>query len=74
VKSPDAKGEVERKDGEPWHWHTTQRKMMKAEMDDAFRLRKSVIVILILVGVGSAVCVGFVLRGLRVSIQRFGME
>jgi hypothetical protein len=71
VKSPDAKEDGERKDGEPWHWHTKQRKMMKAEMDDAFRLRKSVMVFLILAGVGSAVFAGFVLRTLRISIQRY---
>jgi hypothetical protein len=74
VKSPDAKEDGERKDGEPWHWHTKQRKMMKAEMDDAFRLRKSVMVVLILAGVGSAFLAAFALKMLRVSLQRFGME
>ncbi|TVY52800.1 hypothetical protein LCER1_G006473 [Lachnellula cervina] len=71
VRSPDAKSEsgVEHVQGneEPWHWHTKQRKMMKAEMDDAFRMRKSVMVFLVLVGVGIAVAVGvigrWVLRG-----------
>jgi len=74
VKSPDAKEETEKKDGEPWHWHTKQRKMMKAEMDDAFKLRKSVMILLIFAGVGSAVFVGFALRTLRISIQQFGKE
>jgi hypothetical protein len=36
--------------------------MMKAEMDDAFRLRKSVMVFMIVVGVGSAVFAGAVVR------------
>ncbi|TVY42554.1 hypothetical protein LSUB1_G001208 [Lachnellula subtilissima] len=73
VRSPDLKsesrdgnGNVEGKE-EPWHWHTKQRKMMKAEMDDAFRMRKSVMVFLMLVGVGIAVAVGvigrWILRG-----------
>ncbi|TVY14917.1 hypothetical protein LARI1_G008502 [Lachnellula arida] len=70
VTSPDAKSEsgsgsgvrhVEGKE-EPWHWHTKQRKMMKAEMDDAFRMRGSVMVVLVLVGVGIAVAVGVVGR------------
>ncbi|TVY85693.1 hypothetical protein LAWI1_G008567, partial [Lachnellula willkommii] len=64
VRSPDAKsgvGHVEGKE-EPWHWHTKQRKMMKAEMDDAFRMRGSVMVVLVLVGVGIAVAVGVVGR------------
>lgn len=42
----------EKKGGdEPWHWHTKQRHMMKAEMDEAFRVRKWVVVFLVL-GVG----------------------
>ena len=39
------------KEDEPWHWHTKQRHMMKAEMDDAFRVRKWVVVFLLAVGV-----------------------
>lgn len=74
VKSPDAKEDAEKKEGEPWHWHTKQRKMMKAEMDDAFKLRKSVMVLLIFAGVGTAVFVGFALRTLRIFIQQFGKE
>ncbi len=31
---------------EPWHWHSKQRQMMRAEVDDAFRVRKSVVVVL----------------------------
>ena len=53
VRSPDSglkdgKGEG---NGEPWHWHTKQRKMMKAEVADAFRIRKSVLVGLAILGV-----------------------
>jgi hypothetical protein len=47
----EGKGGVKRKEDEPWHWHTKQRHMMKAEMDDAFRVRKWVVVFLLAVGV-----------------------
>lgn len=36
---------------EPWHWHTKQRHMMKAEMEDAFKLRKWVVLVLLAAGV-----------------------
>lgn len=35
------------REGEKWFWHTKQRKLMKAEMDDAFRLRNSVAAVLV---------------------------
>lgn len=38
---------------EPWHWHSKQRQMMRAEVDDAFRVRKSVVVVLGTVLLGS---------------------
>lgn len=42
------KGEGEGgREGEKWFWHTKQRKLMKAEMDDAFRLRNSVATVLV---------------------------
>ena len=47
----EGKGGVKGKEDEPWHWHTKQRHMMKAEMDDAFRVRKWVVVFLLAVGV-----------------------
>jgi hypothetical protein len=31
-------------EGGAWHWHTNQRHMMKAELDDAFRMRNRVAV------------------------------
>ncbi|KAG0650904.1 hypothetical protein D0Z07_2773 [Hyphodiscus hymeniophilus] len=34
-----------RKEDEKWYWHTKQRKMMKAEFSDAFRMRRSVLVV-----------------------------
>lgn len=41
---------------EPWHWHTKQRHMMKAEMEEAFRVRQWVVVMLcVAVVVGLAV-------------------
>ncbi|KAF8866670.1 hypothetical protein BDZ45DRAFT_279872 [Acephala macrosclerotiorum] len=68
VKSPDGKerersGNRSRTRGiegkgmeeEPWHWHTKQRHLMKAEMDDAFRVRKWVVVALAVVVLGVAV-------------------
>ncbi|KAE8448372.1 hypothetical protein EG329_009616 [Mollisiaceae sp. DMI_Dod_QoI] len=62
VKSPDAKersrsgtGTEQEKEKEPWHWHTKQRHLMKAEMDDAFRVRKWVVVFMVLLGLATAV-------------------
>lgn len=65
VKSPDwnlkdssgnsgnGKGAEARKTmEEPWHWHTQQRKMMKAEISDALKLRQWVVASLILGVVG----------------------
>ena len=39
---------------EPWHWHTKQRMMMKAEVSDAFKIRKWVLVMLADAGVMGA--------------------
>lgn len=45
--SKDGSGRVGVKDGEEtWYWHTKQRKMMRAEVSDAFRLRKSVLIVM----------------------------
>jgi len=64
VKSPNAEERsrsgtaIEKgkeKEKEPWHWHTKQRHLMKAEMDDAFRVRKWVAVFMLLLGLGIAV-------------------
>ncbi|KAM3077580.1 hypothetical protein ACMFMG_006916 [Clarireedia jacksonii] len=33
----------ERREDEPWHWHTKQRKMMKMEVSDAFEVRHTVL-------------------------------
>jgi len=49
------KGKGKGKEEEPWHWHTKQRHMMKAEMEDAFRVRKWVVVFLL----GAVVVGGF---------------
>lgn len=47
IKNVDAK---EGNSGEKWHLHTKQKKMMKAEMSDAFKIRKWVMVFLVLGG------------------------
>jgi hypothetical protein len=66
VKSPDAteqsttKGKA--REEEAWHWHTKQRHMMKAEFDDAFRLRNSVAVGLLGVILGFVVSVAMGVR------------
>jgi hypothetical protein len=54
------KDEVERED-EPWHWNTKQRKMMKAEVSDAFRMRKRVLFVLGVLMVGA--CMGVYMVG-----------
>lgn len=51
MRDIDGKGEgggkgdgVKERGEEEWHWNTQQRKMMKAEVSDAFRIRKGVLV------------------------------
>lgn len=71
VKSPDARVTTEddskssnrstEGEKEPWHWHTKQRHMMKAEMDDAFKLRKWVLLALAIGWVGLSACIYTVL-------------
>jgi len=39
---------------EAWHWHTKQRHLMKAEMEDAFKVRKWVVMFLIVGACGTA--------------------
>lgn len=46
---------------EPWYWHTKQRHMMAAEMDEAFRVRKWVLGMLALALVGGLGAVGMFL-------------
>ncbi|KUJ22697.1 uncharacterized protein LY89DRAFT_680814 [Mollisia scopiformis] len=66
VKSPDARersrsgqrngsGTEKEREKEPWHWHTKQRHLMKAEMDDAFKVRKWVVIFMALMGLGLAI-------------------
>ncbi|RAL63021.1 hypothetical protein DID88_004107 [Monilinia fructigena] len=47
IKSPyrgqNAEGDKQREE-EPWHWRTKQKKMMKMEVSDAFKLRQWVLV------------------------------
>lgn len=40
------KAEVAKKTGEHWYWHTHQRKLMRMEVDDAFRIRRWVLVVM----------------------------
>lgn len=40
------KAEVAKKAGEHWYWHTHQRKLMRMEVDDAFRIRRWVMVVM----------------------------
>lgn len=35
------------KPAEKWHWHTMQRKQMQSEFDDAFKLRRWVVMVLL---------------------------
>jgi hypothetical protein len=35
---------------EKWYWHTKQRHMMKAEIEDAFKVRKWVVMFLFVTG------------------------
>lgn len=48
------------REGEKWYWHSQQRHMMRAEFEDAFRLRNSVAVGLVglVLGMGWGVYLG----------------
>ncbi len=63
AKTPDGKG----KGGgeESWHWHTRQRGLMKAEMEDAYQMRKWVVVVLL---GGSVMGMTAGLYGVRIAI------
>ncbi|TGO35603.1 hypothetical protein BHYA_0152g00080 [Botrytis hyacinthi] len=55
IKSPsrgqNAEG-IKRKEEEPWHWNTKQKKMMKMEVSDAFKLRQWVLIGMAVVATG----------------------
>ncbi|TGO52731.1 hypothetical protein BCON_0136g00270 [Botryotinia convoluta] len=55
IKSPsrgqNAEG-IKRKEEEPWHWNTKQKKMMKMEVSDAFKFRQWVLVGMAVVAAG----------------------
>lgn len=73
VRSADAKvGSGGGGTDEPWHWHTKQRKMMRAEVADAFKLRRRVLVVMVAGavgwGAGSVVLGRWVLAIVRESV------
>lgn len=54
--SPAAIAPSEKDEGQRWHYHTKQRKLMKMEVDDAFHIRGSVLVVLgLVVAIGTLV-------------------
>jgi hypothetical protein len=56
-------GKGKGREGEkPWHWHTKQRHMMKAEIEDAFRVRKWVVLFLLFCGGAVLVAVWVAVR------------
>jgi len=60
---------------EPWHWHTKQKKMMRMEIEDAFEMRKTVVVILVAAMVGAALgCVWVAKWVMRTVVSRFKFE
>jgi len=72
---------VDEKEKEPWHWHTKQRKMMRAEVEDAFKVRKWVVGLLIFGGAMGAVgavgvvrWMGFVWRNWEGIWRRIGFR
>jgi hypothetical protein len=40
-------------DDKPFYYHSKQRKLMKMEVDDAFQIRRSVVVVLMLLAMGA---------------------
>ncbi|KAF7894622.1 uncharacterized protein EAF01_010072 [Botrytis porri] len=55
IKSPSQgqnAGGIKRKEEEPWHWNTKQKKMIKMEVSDAFKLRQWVLVGMAVVATG----------------------
>ncbi|PMD19629.1 hypothetical protein NA56DRAFT_646954 [Hyaloscypha hepaticicola] len=81
IKSPnkekDGKGNGGKvgkgKEEEPWHWHTKQRHMMKAEMEDAFRLRKWVVLVLLAAGVVAVFGLVAVVRWVQYVWRNWGV-
>lgn len=49
ASGPNAITSSEKEEGKRWHYHTKQRKLMKMEVEDAFQIRGSVLVVLGLV-------------------------
>ncbi|APA06519.1 hypothetical protein sscle_02g012890 [Sclerotinia sclerotiorum 1980 UF-70] len=69
LKSPyrgqHAEGDRKREE-EPWHWHTKQKKMMKMEVSDAFKFRQWVLIGMAVV----AVVIGLLILYLANWIRR----
>jgi len=68
-KVKDVRGEKESdvNQGEKWYWRTKQKKMMRAEVADAFKIRKWVVGFLVLSGTG-VLFVGWMVTGWIISI------
>jgi hypothetical protein len=64
IRSPEGKSEEE-----PWHWHTKQREQMRAEVADAFRVRRWVVGAL-LAGVLSSLVGAWVLGRWAMGVAR----
>lgn len=66
-KAKTEKDRLAKKAGEHWYWHTHQRKLMKMEVDDAFKIRHWV-----LWGMGAAalvlICAGLWVGGKVVGV------
>lgn len=61
VDSTKAKAPVGSDEGTRWYYHSKQRKLMKMEVDDAFQIRKTVLVVLGLLGVAASWLLGWVM-------------
>lgn len=61
VDSTKARAPVGSDEGTRWYYHSKQRKLMKMEVDDAFQIRKTVLVVLGLLGVAASWLLGWVI-------------
>lgn len=54
VNSTKPKAPAESDGGTRWFYHSKQRKLMKMEVDDAFQIRKTVLVVMAVLGVAAS--------------------
>lgn len=55
-------------EGSRWYYHRKQRKLMKMEADDAFQIRRTVLVVLALLGIAASWVLWWVVWWIRITV------